>query len=379
MLLPWLSIPLTIGNEALELAEIRTLAKNKNWTAVLVGEHDNMGGVADRVNRIVGRSVLNDDLSVPPYNLDTSGSLRVGGFRGWPASLMINRGATVAVAGLFDRILLEGDGWWSEKNIHEWLWVGDYLWQPSDRNGRIPLVVSFDDEGARWVVVGDSTPFLNNQLLSNPDSAERILEMVSLWPTFLKDTVLIVLSVSAIFIGGATTRVLALFSLGLVAAFACSKNSESNRTASHSLGLSTFNDKNFNNALVDTPQVMKTDWNIVRVREAISGQLSLKGKTILFAHVDQKADIGEVTFTNCRRLGNIQSKEGPYLMDAQACSVRGKGNVLIGDSEGAAGVYVNDGGNSFIVILDKSFLGQKAPKQNAEWLINLLDKIDVKK
>lgn len=377
VLIPWLSIPLTSGDEASELAELRRLAQKRNWSVVLVGEHDNMGGVADRINQIVGRPILNDDLSVPPKNSDSSGSLRVGGFQGWPPSYMFNRGATVGVAGIYDRILLEADGWWAEKNIHEWLWVGDYLWQPSDRNGRLPLAASFEDDGARWVVVGDSTPFLNTQLLSNPDSASRILEMVSLWPNFLRDFLLIVLSISAILVGGSPTRILVLLLLGLAAAFVHLNNSEGNRTVLHSLNLTAFSEKNFNSALLDVPQLMNADWNLVRLGKPISGQLSHRiGKTVLFAHVDKTARIGDVTLANCRRLGNIQGTVDAYLMDAQACSVTGDAEVLIGDPEGAAGVYVNVGGTPLIVILDTSFLGQKAPKQNSEWLMRVIDTIE---
>lgn len=254
------------------------------------------------------------------------------------------------------------------------------MWQPSDRNGRIPLVVSFEDKGARWIVVGDSTPFLNTQLLATSDAAERILEMASLWPNFFKDLVLVALSFLTILAGWRATRVFVVIFLGFIAVFVHNKNSEESRSISHSVGLSAFSDKNFNSALLDSPKLIESDWNLARVVEPISGSIPLKkGKTILFAHVDETARIGEIVLTSCRRLGNIQSPDGPFLMDAQACSVSGSGDVLIGDPDSTAAVRVGDGDNALIVILDTSFLGQKAPKKNAEWLIDAVDRAERKK
>lgn len=92
-----------------------------------------------------------------------------------------------------DRILLAGDGWWAEPDIGEWLWVGDYVWQPSDRGGRLSLALSADIGGARWVVLGDNTPFINSQLIADPRPAIRILELATLWPAFILDFYLLAL------------------------------------------------------------------------------------------------------------------------------------------------------------------------------------------
>lgn len=115
VLLPWLTA--SDREDAPSLERIRTLALERGWVVVMVGEHTNMGGVAERVATVAGRPMLRNDLSVPPGNTDDSGPMRVGSLRAWPPDAIFNRGASVEVHSLLDRVLLAGDGWWAEPDI----------------------------------------------------------------------------------------------------------------------------------------------------------------------------------------------------------------------------------------------------------------------
>jgi hypothetical protein len=72
--------------------------------------------------------------------------------RAWSHEAILNRGASVQVSSLWDKVLLSGDGWWAERDLGEWLWVGDYVWQKGDRAGRLALSIAFDDGASRWVI-----------------------------------------------------------------------------------------------------------------------------------------------------------------------------------------------------------------------------------
>ena len=194
VLLPWLTDPLPSGDAADK--DLGTLARDRSWTVLLIGEHTNLGEVAARVERITGRRLLRQDLTVPPRNRDESGPLHVSGLRAWPGDAILNRGASVAISSISDRILLAGDGWWSEKDTGEWLWVGDYLWRPGDTAGRVTLAAAFDDGSSRWIVVGDNSPFINRQLVADPRPVLRLLDASSLWPAFTRDAVILTMVVS---------------------------------------------------------------------------------------------------------------------------------------------------------------------------------------
>ena len=68
------------------------------------------------------------------------------------------------------------------------------------------------------------------------------------------------------------------------------------------------------------------------------------------------------------RMGSLQTAEGPYLMDAQACRVEGSSNYRV--IRCAAAFTVSNGKSAAVVLLDVGFLGQKAPGQNVKWLLN---------
>lgn len=314
------------------------------------------------VKAIAGRPYLRDDLSVPLGNTDDSGQMRTADIRAWYPEAMLNRGASVDVWSPLNRVLLSGDGWWAEPNIGEWLWVGDYMWQASDRHGRLVMAATADEGRARWVILGDTGPFINQQLVSDPRPAARILELASLWPLFLRDVGLVI--AAAVIVFGLPTSVL-FGSVGLVVAGPLILG-ESNDGHWRSVwrNESGFDERNFNQSLLESPLLLTTEWKLVRPKGQLSGQLPAPEKrTVIFGLVDGDLSIGNTKFSNCKRLGSL-STDGVVLMDAQACKVVGDVEVLVGDSDEAAIVKVG----SLLLVLDQNFLGQKSPPSNRSWL-----------
>ncbi len=366
VLLPWLTAP-EQRKGAPTFERLRELAIERGWLVVMVGEHTDMGGVAARVRAIAGHPYLRNDLSVPLGNTDNSGHMRTADIRAWYPEAMLNRGASVDLWSPLNRVLLSGDGWWAEPDIGEWLWVGDYMWQPSDRHGRLIMAATADEGRARWVILGDTGPFINQQLASDPRPAARILELASLWPLFLRDVGLVVVGA---FIAFGLPSAALLGAIGLVVASSFIPGA-SNDGSWRSLWRheSGFDERNFNKSLVESQQLLTTEWKLVRPRGQLSGQLPVPGNpTVIFGLVDGELSIGTTKLSNCKRLGSL-STDGILLMDAQACKVVGEAKVLVGDNEEAAVVKIG----SLILVLDQNFLGQKSPSSNRSWLEKNLD------
>jgi hypothetical protein len=371
VLLPWNTASIAGESESERLLAFKKLANERKWTVVLVGEHTNMGGVKDRVRTLVGRDVLRNDLTVPMKNSDESGPLHVGDFRAWPHTSIFNRGASVEIMRPLDRVLLGGDGWWGEPDIGEWLWVGDYVWHPSDRDGRLTLAASFESDGARWVVVGDTSAFTNRQLIADPRAVSKILEMATLWPLFIKDFILLVFGV--LFIAGIPLFIAYVFPLFIFLPLGISFNYFPNdgRWRDVWLGESGFSVTNFNNVISDEPFLMAQPYRLIRMPHPAKGVIEIPSEpAIIFALVDGAAEFTSVKLTKCHRIGSLKSDEGPYLMDAQSCALSGEAEILIGDKQGAAAFRIPHGGSYTYVILDRRFLSHDSPKENSKWLID---------
>ena len=374
---PWLTQPLGGSQRPLLDSLLGKLARERRWTVIIGGEHTNLGGVADRVLLMSGQDLLRRDLTVPPTNGDNSGPLRSPDIRGWVHSAILNRGASVQIRSLADRVLLAGDGWWAEPDLGEWLWVGDYVWNYKERSGRLALAASFDVGGARWVVIGDNSPLINSQIIADPRAVLRLIELASLWPSLASDTLIVALCLSA-FLPSFLPRFHAL-QYAAIATLLCVPILRSNPTVgslgqwyAFYVGQTGHDYRNFNVALAEQTNILSRV-RVMRWNKSVSGRISLpKGQLVLFMLVDGAAELDGVSFSSCRRLGSLASSEGPRLMDAQACSVSGENaRVLIGNRTHAAAVSVKRDNGDAIIILDRGFLGQNAPKENLNWLNEL--------
>jgi len=358
VLLPWLTAALP---DELRFGD---LARQRRWTVIAAGDHTNLGEVATRIEAMAGREILRRDLTAPPGNTDESGPLRMPALLAWPHETILNRGASVAITSLADKVLLQGDGWWEELDIKEWLWVGDYVWRRGERAGRLTLATVSDIGGARWIILGDNSHFVNRQLIADPRGAIRVLRAASLWPAFLQD---LILTTFAIAVATGFAHVLALLPFAGLAVSLTQESSQAWRDIY--VRESGFDERNFNKALVENPAPFAAG-RLIRMKSPVSGTAPLpSGPATVFLLVDGSAEIGGVRLDRCHRLGSLSTSEGPYLMDAQACRVQGNARVLIGMEAAAAAISVSVHGSDAIIILDSAFFVQEAPEVNSEWLL----------
>ena len=360
VLMPWMTE--SIEDER----QIGDLARKRRWTVIVAGEHTNKGEVATRIKAMTGRPLLRSDLSVPRGNTDQSGALRMPAISGWHVGSILNRGASVSIHSLADKVLLAGDGWWAEPDIEEWLWVGDYVWRDGDRAGRIALAVSADIGGARWVILGDNSPLINSQLIADPRAAINIIQAATLWPSFLLDILMLVFAIMILL---AITPIAIVISTLLAGVVVMTISQPDQAWKDFYLGESGFDQRNFNTTIADNPSLVFAR-RLIRRKEAVTGKLELpSGPVTIFLLVDKSANFRGARLDNCHRIGSLNTSEGPYLMDAQACRVTGKAKILIGTEEAAAAIAIKNGAADIIVVLDTAFLGQLAPKANVKWLL----------
>lgn len=291
----------------------------------------------------------------------------------------MNRGASVEVSSLWDKVILSGDGWWAERDIGEWLWVGDYVWQKGDRAGRLALSIAFDDGASRWVIVGDNSPLINSHIYADPRPVIQILRNATLWPVFLRDLALmgmiIMLAWHAARRGGPLRQ--ASLSLAILlfplASFVSAETQKPAKWRDAYIRQSGFDQRNFNEVFAENPKLFDGR-RVIRVAAPISDSIELPASPVLlFAAIDGAARMGSIVIRDCRRLGSLQSSQGPYLMDAQACRIEGDARILIGTQQQAAAIEFSNGPYRVTLVLDTAFLAQNSPEENVKWLIREMD------
>jgi hypothetical protein len=379
LLIPWMTAPFAANEGVAPEWKIGELAKARRWTIVVGGEHTDLGSIASRLQRLAGRRLLNSDLTVPRGNTDDTGPLHALDVRDWPHGSIFNRGASVHVRVPWDRVLLAGDGWWVEPNLNEWLWVGDYLWNRGDRAGRVPLAMSFDSGNARWIVLGDNTPLISAQIIADPRTMLRLLEIATLLPACAKDILVVAIAAGLLLFASGPQRVLCIcVATVLVSVLPVLASQFPGRELrlwrDTYVGENAFDETNFSNVLAANPDLL-SERRLIRMKGEKSGRLDLPANpAVIFLRVFRDLQIGDVTVTNCWRIGSLAASEGPYLMDAQACQVDGPAKVLVGSPRAAAIFSVGEGSRQSLIVLDVGFLARNAPPGNISWLRNELTK-----
>ena len=361
VLFPWI----TEDDPKIDVKTIRDTALKKNLTLILVGEHTNYSNNARIINSITNRVSLNSDLTVPDLNKDESGHLRTPDFREWPASSIFNRGASVNL-NILDLLLLSGDHWWLEKDIGEWLWVGDFIRQSDDRFGRVPLGMSFVEGGARFVIYGDTSPFMNFQLIANPTAFNRLLDLATCKFSFLKSLVLLISIL--IYLRHPKRKFLfftSLIIIFLICYFVSYKNSS--RWINIYTNQSGFNPNNFNKKLAEFKELNVI--NITRSRYINSDSIYSDENSIHFGLINGELILNDVTISQCRRMGLVDTGEF-ILMDGQNCQVSGNAELLGGSYSSAPGIKINYHGFTKVIVFDVGFLSELAPEKNVSWLLS---------
>lgn len=360
VLFPWI----TEDDDKINAKTIRKSAFSKNLTLILVGEHTNYSKNAQIINSITGSSSLNNDLTVPEFNTDESGHLRSSDFREWPANSIFNRGASVNL-NILDLILLSGDHWWTEKNIGEWLWIGDFIRQSNDHFGRVPLGMSSVQQGARFVVYGDTSPFMNLQLIANPTAFNRLLDLAMCKFSFFKNLILLV----AILVYFRRPKIKFLFFTILIIIFLIGyvlSNKNSSKWEDFYINQSGFNPNNFNKKITEYNEL--NNIHIVRSRYINLASIYKDRDSIHFGLIDEKLILKDATISNCRRMGLVDTSEFT-LMDGQNCMLSGNVVPLEGSNTSSPAIKIYYHGYTKILIFDIGFLSEQAPEKNVNWLI----------
>lgn len=371
ILIPWVS------DKIQNYDKLNKFAKDRNWTIILGGEHTNYNNIKIIINQITGYDLLSDDLTTPLNNSDYSGILRSNSLFSMPLKSIINRGASVQIPSLNSIVLLTADGWWSEPNINEWLWVGDYSWEYGDHRGRLPIAIHIQDQNANFIVIGDNSFFVNYHLISNNDAIKSFMSLSTLWPLFIHDflILLFILSIPVVIKKYETNffKIIILYILIMyLITYIIYPNKKSQSWKDYYIGEESYDVKNFNKKFAKFPELWDSEYRLFRFSSLKNGIIDIESKkNMLFMEVENEVSIGDVKLSNCKRLGSLDLKN-VFIMDGQVCKVKGKGyKILLGDEQGAISLIIKDGEKENIILLDKAFLSEKAPDKNIEWLLKV--------
>jgi hypothetical protein len=361
--------------------------QGKSITVLYVTEHTNMGDTLTNLQLLSNLTLINDDLTVPARNTDISDVLRSSDLNAWDPLTIFNRGASVVVKSITDKVLLSGDAWWVEPNINEWLWVGDYRWTGVERIGRIKLATSSFSDGLNLIIVGDNTPFINSQIISNPKGMLRFLNLATLWPSLIKDGLilfgicLMAFSYKKTFDYKFYYLLLLLIFSHLFARYIISY-SPTEKWSNFYINETGFDEANFNKTIAENESIVTSQYLLHRIDayDYIDLDKLTDSPEVIFGFVSSHTFLPNIKLSDCKRMGSLKLDTGIQLLNAQACHVVGDNvEVLIGDNESAAAFKFLYKGNPKIIILDKNFLSQNAPKRNSEWLIEQFNKSPIEK
>jgi len=370
ILIPWVSN--TDSNFVDQLNLLKN--SNKKLTIIIAGEHTNYSGSRDLINGFVGKSVINDDLTVPRNNSDYSGFLRSIDFMDWPNKSVFNRGASTAV-GFFDKTVLSGDLWFSEPNINEWLWVGDYKWQPTDKIGRIPLATLTKNNNLTYLIFGDNSFLLNTQIIADPNALIRAINLSSIVPFMIHDLIiLLIIILSILTIDFSPIIVVTIFS---VLSFQALKIESINVWRDFYNNQSGFDENNFNSKFLDIAKELD-DYHIIRANYLNKDIFMKNNNAFIFGLVDSEFKFMDLEIKNCFRTGSL-NYSNIRIMNGQFCKVKGDYIKIIGDDNKEFIFLYKHNNFNKIVILDRNFLSTKAPGINVDYIKKLILQIGLSK
>lgn len=365
LLLPWVS---DLDKNFINMLQ-QIKDSKKKLTIIIAGEHTNYLGSQKMINQLVGKDILNNDLTVPRGNTDNSGFVRSIDFREWPSKSILNRGSSIS-SGLFDKTLMSGDLWFSEPNINEWLWVGDYNWQPSEKIGRLPLATITNKKNLTFLIFGDNSFLMNFQIIADPTPLMRVINMSTIIPLIINDFIIFLLIIFFIF--NYKFSLILVITISIYSLFS-SKNNNSNLWKNFYMGQSGFDENNFNKHYLDISRKL-SGYSIVRTPYLQKETLLEKNNAIIFSLIDGQFNLKDLYINDCFRAGSLNYKK-IRIMDGQFCKVKGNYIKIIGDDyRSFIFLYGNKEFNK-IVILDRNFLSTKAPLFNVDFIKELLMKV----
>ena len=360
LLLPWTTA--SLPNEKSMTEMIPPMGEGRR-TYIYASEHTNMGGVKNRISSLFGVDRINDDLSSPYKNRDFIQGYRSRLLFPIPKYTAINRGSTLKrTHGVMP--LIQVDDWWSEPNLNEWLWVGDYIWSEGDVVGRLELATHEKIGNERLIVVGDNSFLLQDAILASPGQLKQFLRNTNINWLVYKDGVILMLI--AVFLFGSNAAALMLLGVLLLCAIALRfigyQDLDDERwTSNHEHMFSPTGINKKLALLINEIPTISLFRDEFREEFLTDNSLSILGRSYI-----SKGEVPFIDTSSCFNLGGITLPDGPRLMDSTACRVTSDVEVLLGSRDEA--VVVRKSGMG-IFIFDAEFLANKSPVSNYNWLI----------
>ena len=253
---------------------------NKKLNIIIAAEHTNYAESMKLINSLVEDDVVNDDLTVPINNSDNSGYLRSIELDEWSPRSIFNRGSSLSPK-ILDKTILSGDLWHLERNYGDWLWVGDFIWQPSDNVGRVPLAILKQTNNTTFLIVGDNSFLINKQIISNPSSLLKMINYIKIYPLLFKDLLLLLFCI-CIFINSKLIIISICF-LFLSHLYLLSKNySKLEAWRDYDLGYSGFDNREFSQSILNFPELFAKDYKIYRSEYIDKKILDNKENALIF-------------------------------------------------------------------------------------------------
>jgi hypothetical protein len=343
-----------------QLLALKDLPHYSTLRIVIFGEHTDVDGVASSLTGVGAPLGLNVDTTIPPRNSDLLGwSSGVGAVPN--RDVPLNRGASVSHLAWSAIPLVWIHGGHLETDHFEDGSLGDTVMRKGERAG-IYSAISLAQEsvGATWMVIGDSTPALNELLAVQPSAMSELLALGTGLPAILG-----VLSWAGLFFAVATrSRAIATpllcFAVASLLFIPLSKHLMSVRfmdpkkASAVLVDRPLYGDKAVGRSLVTLSKtVVDSDVLIVVGR----GPIDSSKKQVVISHPPEWAGRAD-----CVRAGDIQIAV-VRVLDVVACPNQEQEVLLRAGRDPIA--FVRE---SRLYVMDQHFIANAAPRANVEWL-----------
>jgi len=347
-----------------QLEELRKLPHYGTLRIVVAGEHTDAEGVATALNASGSPVGLNNDTTIPPGNRDVLGWS--SGMGAVPTrSITLNRGASVKLEDMRAVPLTWVQGGHRELDRSDDGRLGDMIFRPGERVGLYGAVaMGREPGGATWLILGDSTPVLNEYLASGPAELAQLLALGTGIPALLGVVAWVILFAIAMRSEktpdvrrrtGASLVIIAAIGLpAMMSQVFASSFRDTSLSRVEIVNREPFGDRAVGRAVVALAQaLLEADASIEIGR--VSGDEAQRRVSVGHPY-------GWPGRLDCSRAGNI-SIDTVRMLDVVTCPQARKGTILgVGDDS----VAYRHG--THIVVLDQHFVSNVAPEANVDWL-----------
>lgn len=363
----WVLLP-SAAHPALreQLKELRGLPHYASLHIVVVGEHTDAEGVAVALGGSGSPVALHLDTTIPPRNANLLGWSSGPGVVPHRA-LALNRGASIDARAWNTVPLVWVQGGHREADRSSDGRLGDMVMRRGERAGLYGvLAVGRERAGPVWVVLGDSTPALNEFLGANPKAFARILSIATGIPALLGLLAWATLYWAATVISVRRRRSLPLGLALIVLAMAAlsgeaidSRFLDASSSRIDIVDRDPYGDRAVGRAVVALSRaILDADISLEIGRVTpIGSRQDRQDRRVSVGHPG-----GWAARLECVRAGNV-TIEQVQVLDVVTCPEATDGSVL---SIGADSLAYRRGGQ--LVVLDQHFLANVAPAANLDWL-----------